>query len=149
MPSPGGAEIARKEHDSMRCTIAEGLRAMRGLQDANAGRLRGVSLRYGHLDRSRLAATPQPWRDQLWESMFGTITPDTPEYLVFSDGMVVAVLTIRARITLPDYPLSTLQLRHRSAAVAALSDLHRYALSYLADLRAVADGRIEVFRRQH
>jgi hypothetical protein len=63
----------------------------------------------------------------------GLVTGDTPEYLVFSDAVLVVVLTVAAHVVLPDYPLTPLQARHQAAAAQALGDLHRYTLADLAD----------------
>ncbi|MDQ1247832.1 MAG: hypothetical protein QG597_2203 [Actinomycetota bacterium] len=94
----------------MRNTITEALREMRGLHTTDAGRLRGVHLRYIDygMPPQGLAATPQPWRDRLQAAIdgrrAGNTTPASPEYLVFSDGLVIAVLTAAAHVELPDYP---------------------------------------------
>ena len=131
----------------MHMTIAEALREMRDLQPADAGRLHGMCLRgiTPHDCERLLSATPQPWRDQLRSRlrsrMSGDLHPDSPEYLVQSDGVPIAVLTAAARIELPDYPLSPLQTRHQRDAAAALGDLGRSALRELADQRAHAEGR--------
>jgi hypothetical protein len=120
---------------------------MRGLHTTDAGRLRGVHLRYSSLSRPHrgLAGTPQPWRDQLLAAIAaresGTVHPDSPEYVVFSDGVVIAVLTAAAHVVLPDYPLSTLQAKHQRAAAEALGDLHRHTVRDLADRRAAREGR--------
>jgi hypothetical protein len=122
----------------MRSTISQALREMRRLHDTDAGRLRGVSLRYRFgMPRQGLSATPQPWRDRVQAGIeareSGLITGDTPEYLVLSDGVVVVLLTVAARVVLPDYPLTPLQARHQAAAAEALADLNRYTLADLAD----------------
>ena len=106
-----------------------------------------MHLRYSSLSLPHrgLAGTPQPWRDQLQgaieERESGTINPDSPEYLVFSDGVLVAVLTAAAHVVLPDYPLSSRQAKHQRAAAEALGDLHRHTLRDLADRRAAREGR--------
>ncbi|GAA0908704.1 hypothetical protein [Virgisporangium aurantiacum] len=131
----------------MRSTINQAFREMRGLRTTDAGRLRGVHLRNSslHPPHRALAGTPQPWRDQLQAAIqardAGTVTPDSPEYLVISDGAVIAVLTAAAHVVIPDYPLSTLQARHQRAAADAVNDLHRHTLRDLADRRATRDGR--------
>jgi hypothetical protein len=125
----------------MRSTISQALREMRGLHDTDAGRLRGVSLRYRFgMPHHGLARTPQPWRDRVQAGIeareSGLVTGDTPEYLVFSDAVLVVVLTVAARVIRPDYPLTPLQARHQEAAAQALGDLHRYTLADLADRAA-------------
>jgi len=131
----------------MRNTIAEALRHMRALHDTDTGRLRGVHLRHSApgLPRRLLDLTPQPWRDQLCQAITareaGTVTPDSPEYLVFSDHQLVVVLSAAGRVVVSDYPLSGLQHRHQQAAAAALADLTRHTLRELADRRAALDGR--------
>jgi hypothetical protein len=143
----GDSRFDLEGNPTVRSTITEALREMRGLHSTDAGRLRGVHLRYSSLSlpHRALAGTPQPWRDELQAAVeareSGTVTPQSPEYLAFSDGVVIAVLTAAARVVLPDYALSTLQARHQRAAAAALGDLHRYALRELADRRAARDGR--------
>jgi hypothetical protein len=128
----------------MRSTISQALQEMRALHDTDAGRLRGVSLRYRFgMTRHGLAATPQPWRDRVQAGIDarqdGCLTGDSPEYLVFSDRVLVAVLTAAAHVVLPGYPLTALQTRHQQAAALALADLHRYALADLADRAATPD----------
>jgi hypothetical protein len=128
----------------MRSTISQALREMRCLHDTDAGRLRGISLRFRFgVTRQTLATTPQPWRDRIQAGIdareTGTVTGDTPEYLVFSDGVLVVLLTVAAHVVLPDYPLTPLQARHQQAAAQALSDLSRFALADLAD-RAVTSN---------
>jgi hypothetical protein len=50
----------------MRSTISQALREMRRLHDTDAGRLRGVSLRYRFgMPHHGLSGTPQPWRDRV------------------------------------------------------------------------------------
>ena len=130
----------------MRSTISEALHQMRALHSTDAGRLRGIHLRYGSLSvpRQLLSHTPQPWRARMEEAIAardaGHITPDSPEYLVFSDTTLVAVLSAAGRLVLPDYPLSSLQTKHQQAAAQALGDLARHALRELADRRAAMDG---------
>src|SRR5262249_39631000 len=79
----------------------------------------------------------------------GAVTPDSPEYLVLSDRVVVVVLTAAGRVVLPDYPLSTNQTKHQHAAAQALGDLHRHALRNLADRRAAMDGREQDAAAEH
>jgi hypothetical protein len=122
----------------MRSTISQALREMRGLHDTDAGRLRGVSLRYRFgMPHHALTRTPQPWRDRVQAGIeareSGLVTGDTPEYLVFSDAVLVVLVTVAARVVLPDYPLTPLQARHQEAAAQALADLHRHTLADLAD----------------
>jgi hypothetical protein len=128
-----------------RSTISQALREMRGLHDTDAGRLRGTSLRHRFgMPRQGLTATPQPWRDRIQAGIEarhdGHLTADTPEYLVFSDGVLVVVLTAAAHLLLPDYPLTPLQARHQQAAAEALSDLRRHALADLADRAGAPDS---------
>ena len=131
----------------MPSTITDALREMRALHATNAGRLRGIHVRdtmYSRPDHW-LAKTPQPWRDRLQTAIgarhTGALTPDSPEYLVFSDSVLVVVLTAAAQVVLPDYPLSTNQTKHRTLAAQALGDLHRHTLRELADRRAAVEGR--------
>jgi hypothetical protein len=131
----------------MRSTITEALREMRGLNTTDAGRLRGIHLRYSSLSlpHQALSGTPQPWREQLDSAIAargdGTVTTDTPEYVVLSDNTVVAVLTVAGRVWLPDYPLSSNQAKHQHAAAQALGDLYRHTIRDLADRPAARDGR--------
>lgn len=121
-----------------RSTISQALRDMRSLHQTDAGRLYGVNLRFGTtLPHQGLAATPQPWRERIQAGIdarhAGLVTDQTPEYLVFSDGVLILVLTAAAQLLLPDYPLTPVQARHQTAAAAALSDLRRHILTDLAD----------------
>ena len=73
----------------MKYTITEALHEMRRLHGADAGRLRGVEVRY-HLDElTDLDRLPAPWGSRLVALIearkAGTITADTPHYLVYSD----------------------------------------------------------------
>ncbi len=132
-----------------RITITEALREMRHLDPVDAGRLSTVQTYDSFLSRPDqwLAHTPAPWRDRLLTAITdrfaGTITPDTPEYVVLSDKVAVAVLTVTAQVVLPDYPLSANQTKHQAAAVQVLRDLPRDTLRKLADQRAAWDGRDE------
>src|SRR5205823_3289821 len=70
-------------------TFAEALHEMRSLRGADAGRLRGVEVGY-HLDElTDLDRLTAPWGTRLVElieaARAGTITGDTPHYLVYSD----------------------------------------------------------------
>jgi hypothetical protein len=95
-----------------RSTIRDALRDMRRLYPVDAGRLTGIRVYHGFLSRPEqwLADTPPPWRDRLLTAITdhaaGTITRETPEYLVLSDRVVVAVLTATAQVVLPDLPLT-------------------------------------------
>jgi hypothetical protein len=128
-------------------TITDAVRAMRALHPTRSGRLLGVPVRYSFGSRPDqwLGTTPQPWYDRLQAAITarttGTPTPDSPEYLVSSDQVVVVVLTAAAHVVLPDYPLSRAQTRHQSLAAQALADLPRHTLRHLADHRAAMDGR--------
>lgn len=133
----------------MRCTIARALRDMRHLRTTDAGRLRGIHLRRSAVDvpRRAIAGTPQPLRDQLRAGIdaraTGTVTGDSPEYLVLSDGTVVAVLTAAARVLLANHPLTPLQTRHRQAATTTDVDpgaaLAQFAAAYLGPFRDERD----------
>jgi len=128
-------------------TITDALREMRALRGTHAGRLCGIPVRHTAYTRPDqwLASTPQPWRDRLQAAIAarhtGTVTSDSPEYLVLSDSVVVAVLTAAARVVLPDYPLSTNQTKHQTLTAQALADLPRHTLRELANRRAAAEGR--------
>src|SRR5439155_11505513 len=75
----------------------------------------------------------------------GTVTADTPRYLVYSDDTVVAWLTVHARVVAPpDMPLTANQAKHQRQAVQVLSDLDRGTLRDLADDRDRREGRPEV-----
>nr|WP_030500987.1 hypothetical protein [Micromonospora purpureochromogenes] len=125
-------------------TITDALRAMRRLGTTSAGRLTGMNLD----DAWRmpaLASGAPGWPDGLnallADRTAGTVTGDTPAYVVFSDGFPVCWLTCDAVTVVPPADLSRNQVKHRDLAVEALADLVRYALSRLADLRDVRDGR--------
>ncbi len=75
----------------MKYTIAEALHEMQRLRGADAGRLRGIELHHDlDLDRlTRLDTLPPPWGTRLVDLIEarkrGSITADTPHYLVYSD----------------------------------------------------------------
>ena len=74
----------------MRHTIAEALRDMHRLHDVDAGRLRGQTVYLSGYTADQPAPTaPQPWADHLATLIAGgragSITADTPRYLVYSD----------------------------------------------------------------
>src|SRR5439155_16140521 len=74
----------------------------------------------------------------------GTVTADTPRYLVYSDDTVVAWLPVHARVVAPpDMPLTANQAKHQRQAAQVLSDLDRGALRDLADDRDRREGRPE------
>jgi hypothetical protein len=120
----------------MRSTITEALISMRGLHHADAGRLHGVNLRYHDLPLAQLTQLAQH-SDRAVTGLAalitarsdGTITPDTPEYLVLSSGVPVAWLTVHAAVTTPDLPLTPAQARHQSQAAEALGGLYRHTLA--------------------
>ncbi|MDQ1647007.1 MAG: hypothetical protein QOJ50_3191 [Cryptosporangiaceae bacterium] len=129
----------------MRSTIAEALSSARGLHYADAGRLRGLDPRSRCFPLTELAQLGDPWIDDLLALIRaragGTITPDTPEYVVLSDGLPVAWLTVHAAVITPSVPLTRIQARHQGLAAAALGDLHRYTLTDLADWRDRREDR--------
>ena len=128
-------------------TNAEALREMQRLEQTSTGRLRGVPARY--ISRTpatvELRNTPEPWHGRLVADLTdraaGSLSPDSAEYLVFSDNLLIAVFTVAAHVVLPDYPLSPVQRRHQDAVAHALADLPRNTLRELADRRAKMDGR--------
>jgi hypothetical protein len=138
-----------------RTTITDALREMRDLYPVDAGRLTGIRVYDSYLSRPDqwLADTPPPWRDRLLTAITartaGTITADTPEYLVLSGRVVVVVLTVTAQVVLPDVSLSANQAKHQTAAAQALRDLPRDTLRALADQRARWDGREEDAETEH
>ena len=125
-----------------RSTIRDALRDMRRLHPVDAGRLTGIRVYHSFLSRPEqwLADTPPPWRDRLFTAITdragGTITRETPEYLVLSDRVVVAMLSVTAQVVLSDLPLSANQAKHQAAAAQVLRDLPRDILGALADQRA-------------
>jgi hypothetical protein len=131
----------------MRHTIAEALRDMHRLHDVDAGRLRGQTVYLSGYTADQPAPTaPQPWADHLATLIAGgragSITADTPRYLVHSDNTVVAWLTVHAQVIAPpDMPLTTNQAKHQRQAAQVLSDLDRGALRDLADDRDRREGR--------
>lgn len=130
-------------------TNAEALREMQRLAQTSTGRLRGVPARYTSRTHAamELRNTPEPWHGRLVADLAdraaGSLRPDSAEYLVFSDNLLIAVFTVAAQVVLPDYPLSPTQRRHQGAVAHALADLPRQTLRYLADRRAKMDGRDE------
>jgi hypothetical protein len=134
----------------MRCTITEALRDMRRLHDVDAGRLRGETVYLsGYTADQPAPAAPQPWADHLKRLIAagraGTITPDTPRYVVYSDNTAVAWLTVHAQVLAPpDMALTANQTKHQRQAAQVLSDLDRGALRDLADDRQRREGHPEV-----
>src|SRR5947207_13146908 len=131
----------------MRHTIAEALRDMHRLHDVDAGRLRGQTVYLSGYTADQPAPTaPQPRADHLATLIAGgragSITADTPRYLVHSDNTVVAWLTVHAQVVAPpDMPLTTNQAKHQRQAAQVLSDLDRGTLRDLADDRDRREGR--------
>ncbi|MET7396296.1 hypothetical protein ABZS66_22725 [Dactylosporangium sp. NPDC005572] len=128
-----------------RTTISEALRAMQHLRTADGGRLTGINLmdegwRMPAL-RSAAAGWPTGLTALLAVDTAGTVTGDTPAYLVCSDGIPVCWLTYDGITVTATGGLSRNQAVHRDLAVAALAGVARHALGRLADLRDVRDGR--------
>ncbi|MEU7874268.1 hypothetical protein [Dactylosporangium sp. NPDC049140] len=128
-------------------TNAEALRDMRGLHPTSTGRLRGLPAKYARPGGADLRGTPEPWHSRLTndlaEQAVDILTPASTVYLVFSDNVVIAVLTAAAHVLLPEYPLTATQRRHQLAVADALHELPRHVLRDLADRRASMDGRDE------
>jgi hypothetical protein len=121
-------------------TMAEALDEMRHLHDVDTGRLRGLEVAYHLDDVTGLDTLPEPWRGRLTgllaDRAAGTITAGTPQYLVFSDGLLVACATVHATVVTPNLPgMSPIQARHQRQAAAILADLDRDTLRKLADDR--------------
>ena len=133
----------------MRCTIAEALRDMRRLHDVDAGRLRGQTVYLsGYTADQPLPAAPPTWGGHLAQLIaagrMGTVTPVTPRYLVYSDGVVVTWLNVQAQVVAPpNMPLTANQAKHQRQSAQVLSDLDRNTLRELADERDRREGRPE------
>jgi hypothetical protein len=127
----------------VRCTIAEALRDMRRLYDVDAGRLRGeTAYLSGYTANQPPAAAPQPWADHLatliGAGRAGTITPDTPRYVVYSDNQVFAWLTVHARVVAPpDMPLTANQAKHQRHDVVREFRYHSVGLRRVAQCACV------------
>jgi len=131
----------------MRSTIPEAPNSMRRLHPADAGRLRGMDPHL-HSDKlselTRLAETRAKALAALIAARdAGTITADTPKYVVCSDELPVAWLTVHAAVVTPDTALTPNQAKHQRLAVGALGDLHRHTLRELAGQRDRREGRRE------
>lgn len=128
-------------------TNTEALHAMRRLHDTSTGRLRGLPASYTRSNGADLADTPQPWRDRITTDLAdraaGVVGPASCAYLVFSDKVLIAALTVSAHLLVPDYELTTIQRRHQDLVCDALADLPRHVLRDLGDRRAAMDGRDE------
>jgi hypothetical protein len=127
-------------------TITEALRAMRRLATTSAGRLSGL-----HLDdawrmpavTTGAAGWPEAFNALLVDRAAGTVTDDTPAYIVFSHGFPICWLSYDGVTVVPQADLSRNQIKHQEMAVDALANLARHALGRLADLRDVRDSRGE------
>jgi len=129
----------------MKSTITEALQEMRRLRGTDAGRLRGVEVPY-HLDQiTGLDTLPAPWGARLTDLIEARradiISADTPQYVVYSDGLPVAWATVRAAVLTPDVPMSPVQAKHQRQAAAVLAGLDRDTLGDLADQRDQREGR--------
>ncbi|MEV7230889.1 hypothetical protein AB0M79_28275 [Polymorphospora sp. NPDC051019] len=128
-----------------RSTISEALTEIRQFDSFNAGTLVGIALaeRYGGAPPLRLDGLPATQAAALRASLdaraAGVVGIDTPAYLVYSGGLLVAWCTVRAAVATPDLVLSGTQARHQRLAVQALSDLARQTLLRLADARPDTD----------
>src|SRR5262245_12011359 len=98
-PSP---TPTREQDNTVKVTITEALHQMRRLQNVDAGRLRGVAVTYYLDELTDLDRLPAPWGSRLVELIearkAGTVTADTPHYLVYSDRMPVAWATVHAAV---------------------------------------------------
>ena len=137
----------------MKVTITEALHEMRRLRNVDAGRLRGVAVHYYLDELTDLDRLPAPWGSRLVELIearkAGTITTDTPHYLVYSDRMPVAWATVHAAVVTPTVPMSTVQAKHQRQVAAVLADLDRDILEGLADLRDQREGRPDTTEAHH
>jgi len=129
----------------MKSTITEALQEMRRLRGTDAGRLRGVEVPY-HLDQiTGLDTLPAPWGARLTDLIEARradiISADTPQYVVYSDGLPVAWATVRAAVLTPDVPMTPVQAKHQRQAAAVLAGLDRDTLGDLADQRDQREGR--------
>jgi hypothetical protein len=126
-------------------TIAEALQEMQQLRGADAGRLRGLEIRDNLDQLGGLNGMPEPWGKHIAEQIearrAGLILATTPVYVVVSDGLPVAWVTVHAAVVAPTMPMSTIQAKHQRQAVAVLADLDREALQALADQRDEREGR--------
>ncbi|GAA0908132.1 hypothetical protein [Virgisporangium aurantiacum] len=137
----------------MKFTITEALHEMRRLQNVDAGRLRGVAVNYYLDELTGLDRLPAPWGSRLVELIearrAGTITADTPHYLVYSDRMPVAWATVHAAVVTPTVAMSTVQAKHQRQVAAVLADLDRDILEGLADQRDLREGRPDTTEAHH
>jgi hypothetical protein len=134
-------------------TITEALHGMRRLQNVDAGRLRGLQIGYYLDELTDLDRLPAPWGSRLVELIearkAGTITTDTPHYLVYSDQMPVAWATVHAAVVTPTVAMSTVQAKHQRQVAAILADLDRDILEGLADQRDQREGRPDTTEAHH
>jgi hypothetical protein len=149
-PSP---TPTREQDNTVKFTITEALHEMRRLQNVDAGRLRGVAVHYYLDELTDLDRLPAPWGSRLVELIearkAGTITADTPHYLVYSDRMPVAWVTVHAAVVTPTVAMSTVQAKHQRQVAAVLADLDRDVLEGLADLRDRREGRPDSTEAHH
>src|SRR5262249_44396393 len=116
--------------------------------NVDAGRLRGETVYLSSFTADPPPAAPQPWADHLAALLAagraGTITADTPRYLVYSDNTVVAWLTVHAQVVAPpDMPLTGNQAKHQRQAAQVLPARARNTWRALADARDRREGRPE------
>src|SRR5690349_16165492 len=123
------------------------LREMRRRHNVDAGRLRGeIVYLSGYTADDPVPEAPQPWADDLAGLIAagrdGAVTADTPRYLVYSDNVVVAWLTVHAEVVAPYSPILTAnQIKHQGQAAGVLARLDRTTLFDLADERDRREGR--------
>ncbi|MGH3737832.1 MAG: hypothetical protein ACRDT6_19805 [Micromonosporaceae bacterium] len=131
----------------MRVTIGEALREMRLPHDTDAGRLKGHSLRYGPATGHRFADLPGQWGERFAAGIAacasGRGCGETPHYVVTSDGLPVAWLTVHAAVIAPDAPMSRNQAKHQRLAAEVLGDLARFSIEELADGRDDHERRVQ------
>lgn len=137
----------------MRVTVEQALRQFRRLHTADAGRLRGISLRSRWHQPIPTGDLPAHWADPLREAVtaraHGTITGTTPEYVVISGGTPVAWLTVHATVITPPVGATGVLAKHQRQAVEALSNLHRWVLRELADARDIRENGGRNAAREH
>ncbi len=104
--------------------VAGALRDVQLLRRTHVGALHGADVDNHLSTLAALDRLPQPWADRLAAvlpaGVGGRITPESAEYLVYSDATVLAWVTVHAALVLPaGHPTTTQACTHTCHPVIA------------------------------